>query len=269
MYFNAFGQSGTFVLLFPVGLSCRLCSMCCAPQPASRHAGRQLFVLRVPGPRALLKPRPARARFHKKHREFYLLTAAGKCFHTYNVNKLGIVSVSNSLSDDINVLAADRMLVFVAAGRLVSAFARNKEVVMCYHGHEQEVRLLLPLGDQLISADAGDIYLRLHFDSASFSVSAMMHPSTYLNKVLLGSSQGALQLWNIKTSKLLFTFPGWSAGVTVLQQAVDITSCGNFAVIGSSSGRVDVYNLQSGLHRGGWGRRELTVGRFEASPRRP
>ncbi|KAJ4919631.1 hypothetical protein JOQ06_002072 [Pogonophryne albipinna] len=35
--------------------------------------------------------------------------------------------------------------------------------------------------------------------------------------------------------------------------AVDITSCGNFAVIGSSSGRVDVYNLQSGLHRGGLG----------------
>ncbi|XP_010779593.1 WD repeat-containing protein 36, partial [Notothenia coriiceps] len=70
---------------------------------------------------------PHALRFHKKHREFYLLTAAGKCFHTYNVNKLGIVSVSNSLSDDINVLAADRMLVFVAAGRLVSAFARNKE----------------------------------------------------------------------------------------------------------------------------------------------
>lgn len=44
-----------------------------------------------------------------------------------------------------------------------------------------------------------DIYLRLQFDPASFDVSAMMHPSTYLNKVLLGSSQGALQLWNIKT----------------------------------------------------------------------
>ncbi|XP_031697206.1 WD repeat-containing protein 36-like [Anarrhichthys ocellatus] len=102
------------------------------------------------------------------------------------------------------------MLVFAAAGRLISAFARNKEVVMRYHGHKQEVRLLLPLGDQLISADGcgdvivwdvqeGDIYLRLQFDSATFDVSAMMHPSTYLNKVLLGSSQGALQLWNIKT----------------------------------------------------------------------
>ncbi|KAL3049790.1 hypothetical protein OYC64_009113 [Pagothenia borchgrevinki] len=194
---------------------------------------------------------PHALRFHKKHREFYLLTAAGKCFHTYNVNKLGIVSVSNSLSDDITVLAADRMLVFVAAGRLVSAFARNKEVVMCFHGHEQEVRLLLPLGDQLISADAGgdvivwdvqggDIYLRLHFDSASFSVSAMMHPSTYLNKVLLGSSQGALQLWNIKTSKLLFTFPGWSAGVTVLQQspAVDVVG------VGTATGRIIIHNIR-------------------------
>ena len=74
------------------------------------------------------------------------------------------------------------MLVFAASGKLVSAFARNKEVdlfihvfsfnvnlivssistiicdfqvVMSYHGHKQEVRLLLPLGDHLISADSG------------------------------------------------------------------------------------------------------------------
>lgn len=44
-----------------------------------------------------------------------------------------------------------------------------------------------------------DVYLQLNFDPASFLVSAMMHPSTYLNKVLLGSHQGALQLWNLKT----------------------------------------------------------------------
>jgi len=39
-------------------------------------------------------------------------------------------------------------------------------------------------------------------------------------------------------------------------QAVDITSCGNFTVIGSSCGHVDVYNLQSGLHRGCYGDHE-------------
>ncbi|XP_070706869.1 WD repeat-containing protein 36 [Pempheris klunzingeri] len=194
---------------------------------------------------------PHALRYHQKHREFYVVTAVGKCFHTYNVNRLGIVAVSNSLSDDISCLAADRMLVFTAAGQLISAFARNKEVVMHYHGHKQEVRLLLPLGDQLISADrggdvivwdvhGGDVYLQLHFDPASFDVSAMMHPSTYLNKVLLGSSQGALQLWNIKTSKLLFTFPGWSAGVTVLQQspAVDVVG------VGTGTGHIIIHNIR-------------------------
>ncbi|XP_039856483.1 WD repeat-containing protein 36-like isoform X1 [Simochromis diagramma] len=68
----------------------------------------------------------------------------------------------------------------------------------------------------------------------------MMHPSTYLNKVLLGSSQGALQLWNIKTSKLLFTFAGWSAGVTVLQQspAVDVVG------VGTATGRIIIHNIR-------------------------
>ncbi|CAN9504623.1 unnamed protein product [Ophioblennius macclurei] len=194
---------------------------------------------------------PHALRFHQKHREFYLVTSAGRCFHTFNVSRLGIVSVSNSLPDDITCLAADRMLVFAAAGRLISAFARNKEVVTHYDGHQHDVQLLIPLGDQLVSADSGgdvivwdvqegDIYLRLHFDPMTFNVSAMMHPSTYLNKVLLGSSQGALQLWNIKTSKLLYTFSGWSAGVTVLQQspAVDVVG------IGTTTGRIIIHNIR-------------------------
>ena len=32
--------------------------------------------------------------------------------------------------------------------------------------------------------------------------------------------------------------------------AVCVTHCGNFAVVGSASGRLDRYNVQSGLHRG-------------------
>ncbi|XP_047426369.1 WD repeat-containing protein 36 [Mugil cephalus] len=194
---------------------------------------------------------PHALRYHQKHREFYVVTSVGRSFHTFNVNRLGIVSISNSLDDDISCVAADRMLVFAATGQLISAFARNKEVVMRYHGHRQEVRLLLPLGDQLISADSGgdvivwdvqggDVYLRLQFDPTTFDVSAMMHPSTYMNKVLLGSSQGALQLWNIKTSKLLFTFPGWSAGVTVLQQspAVDVVG------VGMATGCIIIHNIR-------------------------
>lgn len=42
-------------------------------------------------------------------------------------------------------------------------------------------------------------YLQIDFDKATFAVSALLHPSTYLNKILLGSEQGTLQLWNIRS----------------------------------------------------------------------
>lgn len=42
-------------------------------------------------------------------------------------------------------------------------------------------------------------YLQVVFDKATFAVSAMLHPSTYLNKILLGSEQGGMQLWNIRS----------------------------------------------------------------------
>lgn len=36
--------------------------------------------------------------------------------------------------------------------------------------------------------------------------------------------------------------------------AVCLSSCGNFALVGSAAGRVDRYNMQSGLHRGAYQR---------------
>lgn len=190
-------------------------------------------------------------RFHKKHREFYVVTAVGNCFHTYNVKKLGIVAVSNALPEDISYLAADRMLVYVANGKKVTAFARNKEVVHTFVGHEAAVHLLLPFGDHVISVDrenaviiwdveSEEEYLQIAFDKATFEVSAVMHPSTYINKILFGSSQGGLQLWNIKSNKLLYTFPGWASAVTVLQQspAVDVVG------VGLSSGQIVLHNIK-------------------------
>lgn len=37
-------------------------------------------------------------------------------------------------------------------------------------------------------------------------------------------------------------------------QSLTITSCGNFGLVGYSSGEIDVYNLQSGLYRGSYGK---------------
>uniref|UniRef100_A0A8C0KMI5 WD repeat domain 36 n=1 Tax=Canis lupus dingo TaxID=286419 RepID=A0A8C0KMI5_CANLU len=182
-------------------------------------------------------------RFSALKRRFFVTTCVGKSFHTYDV--------SNSLPQDICCMAADGRLVFAAYGNVFSAFARNKEVVHTYKGHKAEIRLLQPFGDHVISVDTDSVliiwhiyseeeYLQLTFDKSVFKISAILHPSTYLNKILLGSEQGTLQLWNIKSNKLLYTFQGWKFGVTALQQApaVDVVA------VGLTSGQVIIHNIK-------------------------
>ena len=38
--------------------------------------------------------------------------------------------------------------------------------------------------------------------------------------------------------------------MVIRAQCVAVSPCGNFGVIGYSSGHVDTFNMQSGLHRG-------------------
>uniref|UniRef100_A0ABK0L8C6 WD repeat domain 36 n=1 Tax=Rattus norvegicus TaxID=10116 RepID=A0ABK0L8C6_RAT len=194
---------------------------------------------------------PHVVRYNALKRRFYVTTCVGKSFHTYDVQKLSLVAVSNSVPQDICCMAADGRLVFAAYGNVFSAFARNKEIVHTFKGHKAEIHLLQPFGDHVISVDTDSVliiwhiyseeeYLQLTFDKSVFKISTILHPSTYLNKVLLGSEQGSLQLWNIKSNKLLYTFPGWKVGVTALQQApaVDVVA------IGLVSGQVVIHNIK-------------------------
>ena len=73
-----------------------------------------------------------------------------------------------------------------------------------------------------------ECYLEMQFDNSSFRVSTAIHPSTYLNKILFASQQGALQLWNVHTNKLLFTFSGWGVSITALEQ---VKPCSRYSLV--------------------------------------
>jgi len=61
-------------------------------------------------------------------------------------------------------------------------------------------------------------YGELKFDSSQFDITTLLHPRGLVNLVLFASRQGRLQLWNVKTSRLLYTFTGWDVAVTALEQ---------------------------------------------------
>eukprot|EP00730_Choanoeca_flexa_P004159 TRINITY_DN11617_c0_g3_i1.p2 TRINITY_DN11617_c0_g3~~TRINITY_DN11617_c0_g3_i1.p2 ORF type:complete len:323 (+),score=69.83 TRINITY_DN11617_c0_g3_i1:33-971(+) len=78
------------------------------------------------------------------------------------------------------------------------------------------------------------------FDVMQFTLTTMLHPSTYLNKLLLGSQQGVLQLWNIRTQKLIYTFNSLNSAVTCLEQAPAL----DVVAVGLADGNIRLHHLK-------------------------
>jgi len=62
--------------------------------------------------------------------------------------------------------------------------------------------LLVPLAPRDVSSQTNTAEIRMALEdltAAEFLITSVVHPSTYLNKILIGSQQGTLHLWNLKT----------------------------------------------------------------------
>ncbi|TGZ53856.1 WD repeat-containing protein 36 [Temnothorax longispinosus] len=168
---------------------------------------------------------PLVTRYILRRKEHLVVTCVGKEFHTYGCKHFTLLSVSGTHADDITCLATDTFHVYTASANNVYAWRRGTELKHTYVGHECAVHILLPFGAHLISVDESStlkvwdikeesLLLELNFSNNVFRITTLMHPNTYMNKILLGSEQGQLQLWNIKLSKMVYTFQGWQSRVT-------------------------------------------------------
>lgn len=194
---------------------------------------------------------PCIARYVSVRQEIVVVTCVGKALHSYGSNHLSLLTVSDQIEEDISCLCAQGRRIFTAAGSTIHCWKRSSFISSTFKGHASSVHLLLPLGQFLISVDESNVlkvwviniqelYLELTFDLQTFKISAIVHPQTYMNKILVGSEQGTMQIWNLKTSKLVFTFDGWTAPITVLEQAPAIDIVG----IGLGDGRIILHNLK-------------------------
>lgn len=193
---------------------------------------------------------PLQVRYIKSRKENLIVTCVGKSFHTYGITHFGLLSVSGLHPSDITAMTADTYHVYTACDSVIYAWRRGTEIKHIYRGHKARIHLMIPFGIHLISVDeesfvhiwdikAEVLYLKLSFSRKTFQISAIVHPSTYVNKILLGSEQGALQLWNINTAKLIYTFEGWGSAVTCLEQAPAIHVC----AVGLANGKIVLHNL--------------------------
>ncbi|KAB0802314.1 hypothetical protein PPYR_04500 [Photinus pyralis] len=194
---------------------------------------------------------PLQVRYIKNRKENLIVTCVGKSFHTYGVSHFGLLSVSGLHPSDITCMSSDAYHIYTACGTTIYAWRRGTELKHTYNKHSCAVHILLPFAAHLISIDVENklyiwdikeetIFLELQFSVDDFQITTILHPSTYINKVLLGSEQGSLQLWNINTAKLIYSFKGWNSPVTCLEQAPAL----DVVAVGLQNGKIMLHNLK-------------------------
>lgn len=185
--------------------------------------------------------------------ETFVTLSVGKAWQIYNCAKLIPVLVGPQMDKKIRALACWRDFTFAATGHDIAVFRRAHQVAT-WSGHKAKVALLLSFGQHVLSVDLNGclfIWSVAEVDQnkppigqiqlgEKFSPSCIMHPDTYLNKVLIGSEEGTLQLWNVNTQKQLYEFKGWGSSIRccVSSPALDVVG------IGCSDGKIHVHNLR-------------------------
>jgi U3 small nucleolar RNA-associated protein 21 len=118
---------------------------------------------------------------------------------------------------------------YAAVGTSIVVYDRARPV-RTYSAHEDPIVGLLSVGTTLISYDTGN-HIKIHdtkeralvgeitllentqsgVGAGGGRISALVHPATYVNKFVIGFSNGQLELWNFNTRKLLYTFKSHKA----------------------------------------------------------
>lgn len=185
--------------------------------------------------------------------ETFVTVSVGKAFQIYNCAKLNLVLVGPQLPKKIRALASFRDLTFAAHGNEIAVFKRAHQVAT-WSWHNAKINSLLLFGAHILSVDVERnlfIWAFKEIDQNlapighimlddNFTPSCLMHPDTYLNKVIIGSQEGTLQLWNVSTKKKLCEFKGWKSSISscVSSPALDVVA------VGCADGTIHVHNIR-------------------------
>uniref|UniRef100_A0AA85JWW6 Small-subunit processome Utp21 domain-containing protein n=1 Tax=Trichobilharzia regenti TaxID=157069 RepID=A0AA85JWW6_TRIRE len=183
---------------------------------------------------------------------YYAVVPTGERFNLYKLPRLTLVGTSDPVESPIRSFVSCGNILVAAAGKAIYTFRNSRYLLQKLELHAYNITHLCVLHNTiLVSVDEGgfvrawntktwEFSVEVEFSRKSFYITSVLHPQNYKNKVLFGSSQGALQLWNIVSQKLLHWFRGFDASVTCLQQAPAIDVC----AVGLADGRIIIHNLK-------------------------
>ncbi|KAH8116880.1 WD40 repeat-like protein [Phellopilus nigrolimitatus] len=192
----------------------------------------------------------------------HVLTCLGRSWAMWEGGKMTLLFVGPDCLDAITCLAMSGDFIWASTGPHVVKYLRGKEVARLINPLGTKLSFILTFGDQLLSLTEDgsrmlvwdcttlELASSIEFENG-FTATSVLHPATYLNKVLVASSQGTMQLWNIRTQTCIHKFDGSQlrdsvevdspCAITALTQspAIDVVA------IGFSSGEISLYDIRA------------------------
>ncbi|KAG8996931.1 hypothetical protein FRB93_000601 [Tulasnella sp. JGI-2019a] len=190
-----------------------------------------------------------------------ILTCVGRTWAMWNGERITLLFVGSNTPNPINSLAMQGEYVWASAGSNVIKHSRGQQVASLENPLGSAIATITVFGSFLLGLTEDGRHL-LVWDIASeelecsipfdngFTATQVLHPATYLNKVLVASAEGALQLWNIRSQTCIHRFDinnlrdaatNSQSAITALVQspAVDVVG------IGFASGEVSIYDIRT------------------------
>ncbi|KAF8809021.1 Utp21-domain-containing protein [Phlegmacium glaucopus] len=192
----------------------------------------------------------------------HLLTCLGRSWALWEGGKMGLLFVGPDAPAHISSMAMDGDAVWIASGMYVIRYLRGKEVLRLSNPLGTSLSFVTIFGSQLLALNEqgdkmfiwntldGEFVANIAFDPG-FTATSILHPATYLNKVVVASSQGGMQLWNILTRTCIYRFSpaklvsssstsGFGAVLSLVQSpAIDVVG------IGFASGEISVHDIRA------------------------
>ncbi|PWN31164.1 WD40 repeat-like protein [Jaminaea rosea] len=189
-----------------------------APTPRGRHVFAPYLAMGIVANQIPFVMQVRRGGKDAQRADVNIVTSLGDCWSIWTAESLVQVFVGRSLPSPITSLALSTSpdCILAAAGDTIHRFVRAA-VVAKYTTESGPVERFIVFGDSIVAITRTTLH---HFSlstgeeeqaiplplSAGVAPTCLVHPATYLHKVLLGLSDGTVQLWNIRTATLLHTF---------------------------------------------------------------
>ncbi|GAA6043467.1 hypothetical protein JCM8097_000725 [Rhodosporidiobolus ruineniae] len=163
-------------------------------------------------------------------------------------------SASSSSSESLSTLLlfGNTLLALSASGRRmyiwdIPPYVKPASKDPAMHGQEQADGEEGDDEEEKRGDAAQTPYATIEFP-AGFTATKVVHPASYLNKVVVGSKEGELAVWNIRTGSCIHTFPSSAlsasspSAVTALAQSPAIDVLG----VGLASGACVLFDVRMG-----------------------